>query len=377
MYKSIFYLALLLFSLLSISCGGGSGDSSDSNVETRSIQMGFTPWLYEASFTAQDYVYDQIQQNGDIISHHFMGGIPWQEALDGSAYPQSLQDEISTRLTKTLPGKTVYLSIDSLDGPRTELAPNWGATQNEPRSGAWATRTFDSPEVIQAYGNFALDLIARFDPVYFNYAVEISGLMFNSPAEYDAFVIFADAIYSRIKTVHPNLIVMVSLSLKTPDNAEMQITQTGFARITNQVDMAGISIYPYAFFDHADKGDPATLPADWMSQINTLAPGKPVAVTETAWAAEDLVIPTFMINLPISNNDQGQFTDIMLNEAERLNAAFVIWFSIADYDTLWTTVLGSDDVGRIWRDTGFYDENLNARPALDTWQTWLARPFNN
>jgi hypothetical protein len=112
-----------------------------------------------------------------------------------------------------------------------------------------------------------------------------------------------------------------------------------------------------------------------MSQINTLAPGKPVAVTETAWAAEDLVIPTFMINLPISNNDQNQFSDIMLNEAERLNAAFVIWFSIADYDTLWTTVLSSDDVGRIWRDTGFYDENLNTRAALDTWQSWFARPF--
>lgn len=374
MHKLIHCIGLLVVILLSISCSGG-GDSTDPVVESRFLQMGFTPWLYEASFTAQDYVYDQIQQNGDIISHHLMGGIPWQEALDGTAYPQSLEDEIATRLSKTLPGKTVYLSIDSLNGLRTELAPNWGAMQNEPRTGAWATRNFDSPEVIQAYGNFALGMIARFNPAYFNYSVEISGLMFNEPLAYDAFVSFADAIYKRIKAAHPDLVLLVSLSLKTPNNTEMQITKDGFARIANYVDMAGISIYPYAFFEHAAKGDPANLPADWMSQIATLAPGKPVAVTETGWAAENLVIPTFMIDLPVSADDQQRFTEMMLDEADRLNAEFVIWFCIADYDTLWTTVLGSDDVGRIWRDIGFYDENLNARPAFDTWQNLFARPF--
>lgn len=175
-------LMVMILSTLLIACGGG--ESNGSPVATRSFQMGFTPWLYEASFTAQDMVYDQIQNNGDIISQHLMAGIPWLEALDGTPYPQAVEDEISTRLMKTLPGKTIYLSIDSLDGPHTELAPNWGDEPNEPRTGEWATRNFSSPEVITAYGNFALDMIDRFDPDYFNYSVEISGLRFQQPGEF-------------------------------------------------------------------------------------------------------------------------------------------------------------------------------------------------
>lgn len=71
--------------------------------------------------------------------------------------------------------------------------------------------------------------------------------------------------------------------------------------------MIGISVYPYAFFDHNNKCDPSNLPAKWMSQIHDLAPG-------------------------------------------------------------------SDDIGRIWRDTGFYDESLNARSAFTQWKKWLALP---
>ncbi len=158
----IFFIPyIVILSSLLLACSG-DGPSEKPLVSTRSFQMGFTSWLYEASFTAQDLVYDQIQNNGDIISHHLMSGIPWQEALDQTPYPQAVEDEISTRLSKTLTNKTVYLSIDSLNGPRTELAPNWGNSANEPRSGTWSTRNFSSPEVITAYGNFALDMIARF-----------------------------------------------------------------------------------------------------------------------------------------------------------------------------------------------------------------------
>jgi len=340
---------------------------------TRSFQMGFTPWLYEASITAQNLVYDQIQNNGDIVSHHLMSGIPWQEAFDQTPYPQAVENEISTRLSKTRTGKSVYLSIDSLNGPRTELAPNWGDSENEPREGVWATRNFSSPEVITAYGNFALDMIARFDPDYFNYSVEVSGLMFNSPSNFDTFVVFSEAIYNRIKSVHPNLPMLVSLSLKTPGNAEMIITRDSFSRIANFVDVVGVSVYPYAFYDHVNKGNPNNMPVDWLSQITILAPGKPMAITEVAWAAENLVLPSFGIDLSITINDQSRFLDILFSEADLNSALFIIWFSIDDYDTLWETVLAKGDVARIWRDTGLYDENLNARPALDKWQKWYQR----
>jgi hypothetical protein len=370
------FSCITILSLLVLACGSSNSDKSKAPLtDTRSFQMGFTPWLYEASFTAQNLVYDQIQNNGDIVSHHLMSGIPWQEAFDQTPYPQAVEDEINTRLSKTRTDKTVYLSIDSLNGLRTELAPNWGSGANEPRSGVWTSRNFSSAEVITAYGNFALDMIARFKPDYFNYSVEVSGLIFNSPSNFDAFVVFSEAIYNRIKSVHPDLPMLVSLSLKTPGNTEMVIAQAGFSRIANFVDIVGASVYPYAFYDHADKGDPEKMPADWLSQIAILAPNKPMAITEVAWAAEDLVLPSFGIDLPITANNQSQFLDILFNEASLNSAQFIIWFCIDDYDTLWETVLAEGEVARIWRDTGLYDENLNPRPALDKWQTWYQRTF--
>ncbi len=373
----IFFIpCVIILSSLFSACSdtSNSEESKTPLANTRSFQMGFTPWLYEASITAQNLVYDQIQDNGDIISHHLMSGIPWQEAFDQTPYPQAVEDEISTRLSKTRAGKSVYLSIDSLNGPRTALAPNWGDNENEPREGVWATRNFSSPEVIAAYGNFALDMIDRFKPDYFNYSVEVSGLMFNSPDDFDAFVVFSEAIYNRIKSIHPDLPMLVSLSLKTPGNAEMIVTRNSFSRIANFVDVVGISVYPYAFYDHANKGNPDNMPADWLNQIATLAPGKPMAITEVAWAAENLVLPSFGIDLPITVTDQSRFLDILFNEASLNKALFIIWFSIDDYDTLWETVLAKGDVARIWRDTGLYDGSLNARPALERWQEWYQRP---
>ena len=378
------YCLLILLVMLS-ACGGGSSSSGSSASSStpqpsRSFKMGFTPWVYEATFTAQDFIYDRIQNDGDIISQHIMDGVPWQEALDGDPYPQHTEDEISARISHTLAGIPVYLSIDSLNGVRTELVGNWGASGQEARSGAWATLSFDDQDVIDAYINFALDLIGRFQPDYFNYGVEVGGLV-----EYDLthgsnrfaeFVVFAAQVYNAIKTVHPDLDMMVSLSLKTPGNAEMQALQSAFPALAPYVDRVGISVYPYAFFNHADKADPANLPADWLSQIQVIAPGKPIAIAETSWAAEDLVIASYSINLSINAINQRDFADVLLQASEDLDAAFVIWWAYADFDILWASFPASaQDIGLIWRDTGLLDENLNERPALQIWRDWFARRY--
>ena len=93
---------MILYSMLT-ACGGNESNNAPVTppVVTRSFQMGFTPWLYEASFTAQDMVYDQIQNNGDIISQHLMAGIPWEEALNGTTCPQAVEGVLSVFVTRT------------------------------------------------------------------------------------------------------------------------------------------------------------------------------------------------------------------------------------------------------------------------------------
>lgn len=377
---NIFAKLLVVFlALLVAACdSGGGGDSDDGGnpppdgpITARNFFMGFTPWPYAATVEALNNTYDIIQDNGDIIAHHLTVGIPWQEALDGSAYPGHLETEISGRLNRTRDNMRVYLAIDSLDILRTALIGNWGENGAEPRSGAWALRSFSSPQVIAAYTNFALDMIDRFDPDYFNYATEISELMLNVPGQYDLFVTFAEQVYNAIKARHPDLPVLVSLALKSPDSGASDIIRRDFQRIADYVDIAGASVYPYAFFDAGDAASPEDLPGNWLSQITRLAPDKPVTVTESGWIAENLNIPRFNLSVQSTPARQLAFVERLLEQSQSLDAAFVIWFTAVDYDEFWENELGRNDLTTIWRDTGLYDQNLNPRPALDTWQAAL------
>jgi len=338
--------------------------------------MGFTPWPWDATQAAVDDVNQRIQDNGDIVDHHIMVGIPWEAALQGLSYPVEVDADLNARVQMVQPGKEVFLAIDSLNGVRDAMAPNWGVNFNEPLPAPWDTRNFADAEVATAYLNFALDLIARFDPLYFNYGTEISELMLNDPAAFDDYVVFAEAVYTGIKAQYPNLPIMISIAFKSPGSTEMATIATGFDRIRDYVDVVGISVYPYVFYSHAGKGDPDNMPDDWLNQVQSLAQGKPVAITETGWIAEDLIIPSFGVNVPSSEAFQQVYASRLLSEADALNAEFVIWWTVVDFDALWNGVLLQDPVASIWRDIGLYDENLRARPALDDWQSWLARSRN-
>lgn len=168
---------------------------------------------------------------------------------------------------------------------------------------------------------------------------------------------------------------MVSLALKSPNSNEMNITKNDFTRIADYVDIVGISTYGYAFYSHLDKGNPDNLPTNWLSQIKDIAPSKAIAITETGWIAEDLNISVYGLNEQSDIDKQNKYVTKLLEEANSLNATFVIWFSIIDFDDLWSEVLGESPIAQIWKDTGLYDENLTKRKALDEWNKWLNKDY--
>lgn len=366
--------AVVLCAAALAGCGGGGGGGG-SNAPTRNFAMGFTPWPYDATQAAVDFVYAEIAARGDIVAHHLDGGIPWQEALDNTPYPAAVEAELATRLSRTPSGKTVYLAVSPLSIGRDGLAGYWGSGTNEPLPPAWAARDFDSPEVIQAYTSFAIDLIGRFDPAWFNLGIEASELALNDLTRFGRFVTFAEQVTASLKVAFPNLPLMISVGLKSPGSASAAVIDSELPALVQHVDVVGASVYPFVFFDHADKGDPANLPANWLSQLRTLASGKPIAVAETGWIAERLEIPAFSVDVAASAADQDAYLNLLFREARALDARFIVWFSLVDYDALWNGVLGQDPVARIWRDTGLYDETLNPRPSLDSWQLQLAIPL--
>ena len=374
MFRLVCVGLLLLFA----GCGGSSGNSDNREISrgTRSFYMGFTPWPYEATQSAINNTYSLIQASGDIVSHHLMVGIPWQEAYEGSALPGHVEDELATRISLTGSQKKIVLSIDSLNTARDDLAANWGEAGTEPRTPPWDTRSFSDPEVAEAYVDFALRMIERFEPDYFNYAPEISELILNDVIKYSEFVTFSQRVYEAVKREHPDLPLLVSVALKTPGSAEAVAIAAGFPSILPYVDMVGVSAYPYAFFEHSERGDPANLPEEWLQQITELASNKPVAINETGWIAENLEISSFGYSAESNLSKQQDYVNELLAVANELEMVFVIWFTMVDYDVLWQNELGQDDLAKLWKDTGLYDENINARPALDTWNSYYARERN-
>ncbi len=375
-------LVSLFLTLMFVSCGGSSSDPTATVtpppppvIEKRSFYMGFTPWLYEASLDAISVTYSRISAHGDMIKHHIQGGIPWQEALDGTPYHANVETELSGRLSNTAAGTQIFLAIDSLNSARNGLSPNWGESDNQPLPGEWANRSWDSPEVIQAYINFATDMINRFQPTHFDYATEVSELILNNPTGYAEFVVFAEAVYTSLSSSYPNLKFVTSVALKSPSSSEMQLIEASYGQIMPYTDVLGISVYPYVFFNHSDRGNPNNMPTNWLSQVSNIAGNKPLAITETGWIAEDLDIPTFQYSEQSSQTKQDNYAIKMLQEADDMDMEFVIWWTTTDYDTLWNNELAQDPVAKIWKDIGLFDENQNTRAALQTWDSWLQKPL--
>jgi hypothetical protein len=125
--------------------------------------------------------------------------------------------------------------------------------------------------------------------------------------------------------------------------------------------------------------DPALLRLDLFTALADLAPGKPFAVAETAWPAEDIPDPASPGSVLVSADParQQQYVERLLAEASALDARFVTWFFTRDFDVFWDSTfqfLPEADLIRIWKDTGLYDGTGNPRPALVPWQQDLARP---
>ncbi|NVK88851.1 MAG: hypothetical protein HWE13_12020 [Gammaproteobacteria bacterium] len=370
----VFLLALLL--PLMFACGGSSSSDGQptQELESRSFFLGFTPWYFAATQNAISITYGRLNSHGDIIKHHLMEGIPWQEALDQTPYHPNVEASLETRLANTATSMTVFLAVDSLNSSRDELSLYWAESDNLPRQNDWSNRSWSSPEVIAAYVNFASDMIDRFSPTYFEYGTEVSELILNDLDAYADFLVFAEAVYTQLKARYPQLVLVTSVALKSPSSSEMQLVTTHYAELLPYTDLVGISTYPYVFYNHADRGDPSNLPANWLTQIRLIAPGKPYAISETGWIAEDLTIADFQYSEQSDQTKQYLYLEKLLAESENLDMAFVIWWTATDFDTLWENELAQDPVAKIWKDIGLYDEAQQPRQALATWQKWFERP---
>ena len=349
---------------------------------TRSFFMGFTSFPYDFTAQAQADTYDFIEHNADLVTFHHDAGVPWPEALDGQHnYSPALLAQIDDKVANIRPGQIVYVSATPQSQQRgAELAPYFGKTDNLPLPPGWENRTFDDLEVILAYINWCRYLLDRFEPDYFAYSIECNA-GFTGPDDpgFWQFLVLSEWVYTVLKSEYPQ----VTIFLTVQADAEAA-TRADFLAVTDLLldrsDIVGISTYPYLIPGHdawSFHTDPSDLPDDLLTAITDLAPGKPMAITETGYIAEDLVIAEFGFNLAGTPEWQAAYLDWLLPRLDDQNALFLVWFVPRDYD------LGLERLTRqgveipplfyIWRDNGLLDGDGNARPGLSVWHRWLAR----
>ncbi|HEX2622825.1 MAG TPA: hypothetical protein VHL11_21850, partial [Phototrophicaceae bacterium] len=342
--------------------------------ESRSFYMGFTPFPYEISYQAVDYVYDKLATDADLIVHHFDSGVPWIEALSGEPYGEGLRKDWQYRLDHTPEDHQIYVSVTPINILRVGLAPYYGEKDNLPLPSPWDTYSFDSPEVKTAFLKYCEDIIAFFQPDYFAFGIEVNLLKSNNAALWDAYMTLHRYIYQELKAKYPDLPIFVSMTgidlLEGYTDVDHESQIEAFQQVMEYSDYLGISIYPYM-----TRYMTSSLPLAIFDQLAELT-DKPLAITETGYPSQSFEVEANGITLNFEGTEekQQQYIQLLLDAAQKYQFRFVVNFILRDYDALWKMLGSPHDLTIVWRDTGLYDEDGHPRSALTTWQDILKLP---
>ncbi|MCC6613753.1 MAG: hypothetical protein IT320_09765 [Anaerolineae bacterium] len=353
-------------------------DVSRGQPETRPFVLGFTPFPYAISQEAVDFTYEHIAEDADLIVHHFDNGVPWVEALAGEPYSQNIRDDWSYRRQRTPPGHQVLVTVTPVNFMRDGLANYRGAQDDMPLPAPFDSYRFDDPDVATAFLRYCEDIIAHFEPDYFMFGIEVNLLMKLRPDLWDAYMTLHRQVYETLKAAHPDLPVFVSVTgidlLEGYTDVDHADQMRALADILAYTDILGLSLYPYmtAYMTNS-------LPLDMFDRLAALT-DKPIAVTETGYPAQSFGIDAgggLRLEFNSDESKQADYIALLLDAAQAYRFVFVVNFVLRDYDALWQQIGGREDLTIAWRDTGLYDEDGHARPALDLWRAALTLPVNS
>ena len=237
-----------------------SGQSAASaGPASRSFYMGMPPGAYDLTDQAVEDTYRFLGAHADLVAHHLGQGVPWPEAFEKRPYQSNVKKELTVRMRHLTSTQRTYVAIQlATEGGLTGY---WGKDEQMERPGKWKEKAIDDPEVVTAYLNYARDLIARFHPDFFNYAIEANMLVKNKTG-WPQFVNAARKIYTTLKSEHPQLPVFFSIQIdelwKDPTQQRDSLRQ-----VWAYTDFVAVSSYPYVY----GYFDPKTIPRRYLSTL--------------------------------------------------------------------------------------------------------------
>ena len=334
--------------------------------KSRPFHLGVTPIPHDMAPEAVAELQKFSAENADLVSQKIDEGVPWPEALGVTPYDQGLDKKIE-EVSWRPEGKKLLLSTTPLNGAKDGIAAHRGVLPNLPLPGAWAAKDFDDPSVAKAYLVWCRELIRRARPDYFVYVME-GAAQSKNPQRWKKFVPFVRDIYMALKKEHPELPLLITVSLESyyEDEAKMRAAVRALLPYSDYVTVTALP--------NLKESNPAKLPKDYFSRVAALGGGKPFAVAETAFLGEDLTILGFERAGKAAWQDD--YLRGLLDDAFKLNAKFVVWMVPRDFDLLYEKFLVNTplELFRVVKDTGLLDGQGKPRKAFETWQAWLKAP---
>ncbi|WP_343485560.1 hypothetical protein [Allomuricauda sp. d1] len=365
------YLLLLLIAL--VSCSKDDASNPSSAIETRTFSMGFTAFPYDNSVAAQQETYQNVIADGDIFLSHLDHGVPWNEALNDLPFPEEVQNTLDATKTGLNPNTKIVLTATPNDQTRENLAMYWNNDgTHQPLPVAWQDKTFDDPDVVTAYVNYCRRIINEVQPDYFAYGIETNATFQKDDTAFAQFLTLADTVYAILKADYPNLPIFLTVQDQSFNNSRAELLETT-SMLLEYSDYIAISTYPFLFYgDVTRDANPDLFADDWLLEFRNLDVSKPMAISETGFCAEDMVIENLGINVKGTEEWQTGYMDKLFEHANNLEAEFVLWFVYRDYDMLYDNTPNPPDIFKIWRDNGLLDGQGNKRPAHIKWLEWKA-----
>lgn len=318
--------------------------------------MGFTTFPYDFSIEAVNSTYSFIEQHADIYSEHIDDKIPWEALLNQSPFPTAFVENIDGKVSRKINGHELLLSVSLLNDFRNDLKEDYNGQVP-------AYTSLSDTHIENAYFNYLVYLVDRFNPTYLVMAMEVNELLTNNSNKWNEYKILGDKLRVRLKAKYPNLKLAESFTLHNWYQQRTDFVED-IQTYSQKSDFLAISFYAFVMRKHTKQEFQGAF--DFLHAQTS----KPIAFVETNALAQDLSIPNLNnLFIPSSEEEQNIYLETLLENAQKNNYEFVIWWAHRDYDKLLEFFPDDiQDLGSIWRDTGLIDENGKERKAFSTWK---------
>jgi len=327
--------------------------------------FGFTTFPFEATREAQAATGAFVAANGNMFAIHLDEQVPWQQALDDTAFPADLMEDWNGLVSANTASHPVYLALSVLDIDREDLVL---ARDDTPIPPSIDGAAFDDPDVKTAWWNYVKRAIDTFSPSFLCAAIEVEGVA-GRTANWPNFEALMDHIYANVRASYPDIKVGVSYTMQGVMHPPIASVVT---TLVEKSDYFGLSIYPHTSpFGEAFGYAPLPSGLDKWRDSFLWAEGytdKPIAICETGFTTEDVDLEGLdtMTGTP---EEQTRFVKDLVCTAHRMGYMFVMWFIPIDYDILfaWLPDTPDKDATKIWQNTGMQNELQQDKPALAEW----------